>query len=76
MGKTLRHKAGKGRMGGRTPEAKLVVPPGEGEQWDYRRAAVERIQAAVRVLLIKMAGAGWLDGEELDLCTCTASNPT
>lgn len=43
----------------------VVQPPGEGEHWDYRRAAVDRIQAAARAMLLSMAG-GERDSVERD----------
>ncbi len=35
----------------------VVLHPDEGEQWDYRRPAVERIHAAVHRMLLRAAGA-------------------
>jgi hypothetical protein len=35
----------------------IVQQPEEGEHWDYRRPAVERIHAAVRRMLMRNAGA-------------------
>jgi hypothetical protein len=35
----------------------VVEQPDEDQRWDYRRAAVERIHAAVRDLLLTGAGA-------------------
>jgi glutathione synthase/RimK-type ligase-like ATP-grasp enzyme len=34
----------------------IVQQPDEGEHWDYRRPAVERIHAAVRQMLLMSAG--------------------
>ncbi len=34
----------------------IVQQPDEGEHWDYRRPAVERIHAAVRQMLMTSAG--------------------
>jgi len=34
-----------------------VVPPGQERQWDYRRAAVQRVEEAVRTMLIGKAQA-------------------
>ena len=35
----------------------VVEQPGPGEHWNYRRAAVDRIHAAVRAMLLRSAGA-------------------
>lgn len=50
----------------------VVQPPDEDERWDYRRAAIERIHAAVRNLLMTKVGAGLRKGANPDLTSPVA----
>jgi aromatic-L-amino-acid/L-tryptophan decarboxylase len=50
----------------------VVQPPDEGSQWDYRRPAVERIQQAVRRMLLSKSTARSVARDQTPLPACSA----